>query len=167
MLVPSSRNEIVDALATLIMVHTSHPSLSQLETIAKKLVNVYPNAADKVPGGSNYVSFYNYYVFQISVFFIQASWKTKLQNKFKNLNRKTNIIQPSKKRKIIENDLTPTCTSSQLDEYNRHKAKMKNIYDSNKWVFSSICTMLSETYGKFSCELINTTINRNKTKVDN
>ena len=162
MLVPSSRNEIVDALATLIMVHTSHPSLSQLETIAKKFVNVYPNAADKVPGGSNYVSFYNYYVFQISVFFIQASWKTKLQNKFKNLNRKTNIIQPSKKRKIIENDLTPTCTSSQLDEL-----KLKYMIAINGYSHLSVQCFQKHNYGKFSCELINTTINRNKTKVDN
>ena len=55
-LLPCQRNEIVDSLATLIMVHTTHPSSVQLEKIATKFIEVYPSAADQVPGGKPYVS---------------------------------------------------------------------------------------------------------------
>ena len=55
-ILPSARNEIVDALATIIMLETTHPSSQQLEKVAMKLVSVYPSIADKVPGGTAYVS---------------------------------------------------------------------------------------------------------------
>lgn len=55
-LLPSARNEIVDALATIIMLETTHPSSQQLEKVAIKLVSFYPNIADKVPGGTAFVS---------------------------------------------------------------------------------------------------------------
>ena len=42
-LLPCQRNEIVD-------------SLVQLEKIATKFIEVYPSAADQVPGGKPYVS---------------------------------------------------------------------------------------------------------------
>ena len=55
-LLPASRNEIVDSLATIIMLHTTHPSSRELEKVAIKLIKMHPNTADKVPGGTAYVS---------------------------------------------------------------------------------------------------------------
>lgn len=55
-LLPVARNEIVDSIATLIMVHTMYPTSDQLEKVAMKLLRVYPSIADKVPGGIPYVS---------------------------------------------------------------------------------------------------------------
>ena len=52
---PCQRNEIV-TLATLIMVHTTHPSSVQLRKIATKFIEMYPSAADQVPGDKPYVS---------------------------------------------------------------------------------------------------------------
>ena len=44
-ILPSARNEIVDALATIIMLETTHPSSQQFEKVAMKLVSVYPSIA--------------------------------------------------------------------------------------------------------------------------
>ena len=52
-LLPSSRNEIVDSLATIIM---THPSSKQLESVAMRLITTHPCIADKVPGGTAHVS---------------------------------------------------------------------------------------------------------------
>ena len=63
-LLPASRNEIFDSLATIIMLHTTHPSSKVLEKVAIKLIKVHP---DKVPGVTAYVIEYtllfcnNYY----------------------------------------------------------------------------------------------------------
>ena len=58
-LLPPSKNKIVDSLATIITVCFilyTHPSSRQLEKVATKLISVYPNAFDRVPGGTAYVS---------------------------------------------------------------------------------------------------------------
>ena len=55
-LLPSNRNEIVDAVATLIMLHTTHPIAKQLEKVAINLVKTHPSTGDKVPGGASHVS---------------------------------------------------------------------------------------------------------------
>ena len=38
------------------MVHTTHPSSVQLEMIATKFIEMYPSAADQVPGDKPYIS---------------------------------------------------------------------------------------------------------------
>ena len=53
---PAARNEIVDSLATIIMLHTTHPSSQQLEKVAVKMIKVHPSTADQLPGGTPYVS---------------------------------------------------------------------------------------------------------------
>ena len=45
-LLPPSRYEIVDSLAKIIMLHTTHPSSKQIEKVAMKLISVNPNAVD-------------------------------------------------------------------------------------------------------------------------
>ena len=68
------------------MLNTTHPSSAQLEKVAMRFIGLYPSASDKVPGGTPYVSviIVNYIKF---INFAKASWKRKLQNKFKNLHR--------------------------------------------------------------------------------
>ena len=48
---PAARNEIVDSLSTIIMLHTIHPSSQQLEKVAKKMIKVHLCTADQLPGG--------------------------------------------------------------------------------------------------------------------
>lgn len=55
-LLPATRNEIIDSLSTLIMVHTTHPTSAQLEIIAENFIKKFPVAADQVPGGKPHVS---------------------------------------------------------------------------------------------------------------
>ena len=52
---PAARNEIVDSLATIIMLHTMYPTSQQLEKVAMKMIKVHPSTADQVPGGTPYV----------------------------------------------------------------------------------------------------------------
>ena len=55
-LLSSNRNEIVDALATVIMLHTTHPSAKDLEKVAINLVKTHPSVGDRVPGSASHVS---------------------------------------------------------------------------------------------------------------
>ena len=59
-MLPAARNEIVDSLATMIMVHTDRPSSKEMEKVLQKLVSKFPVIADKVPGGSPYVNMYHF-----------------------------------------------------------------------------------------------------------
>lgn len=59
-LLPAARDEIVDSLATMIMVHTDRPSSKEMEKVLQKLVSKFPVIADKVPGGSPYVNMYHF-----------------------------------------------------------------------------------------------------------
>jgi hypothetical protein len=139
-LLPASRNEIVDSLSTIIMLETKHPSANQLEKVALRLISVYPTIADKLPGGCPY-----------------ASWKKKLQNKFKNLNRPERrrqlgfinetdeTHQPTKKIKLVD-DVSAMTTPSQEEEYQRNKLKLKQLYDSNKWSLTGMKSLMSETF---------------------
>ena len=54
---PAARNEIVDSLSTIIMLHTTHPSSQQLEKVTMKMIKVHPSTADQLPGGTPYVSY--------------------------------------------------------------------------------------------------------------
>jgi hypothetical protein len=142
-LLPASRNEIVDSLSTIIMLETKHPSANQLEKVALRLISVYPTIADKLPGGCPY-----------------ASWKKKLQNKFKNLNRPERrrqlgfinetdeTHQPTKKIKLVD-DVSAMTTPSQEEEYQRNKLKLKQLYDSNKWSLTGMKSLMSETFGGY------------------
>lgn len=146
-LLPSARNEIIDALATIILLETTHHTSNQLQKIAIRLVSVYPNIGDKVPGGPNYVSQIPIYLYCFCDF--KASWKRKLQNKFKNLHRtdrfKTAGLtpEPPQKRAKMDNDTS----QSTIAEYKRHASKLKEIYKSKKGVLSGMRDLLSETYG--------------------
>ena len=61
-LTSAARNEIINALAKLIMVNTRYPSAKKLERLAEKLVIQHPTLRDSV--GSGYVSCtYMYTVF--------------------------------------------------------------------------------------------------------
>ena len=51
-ILPASRNEIVDSLATMIMMHTTSAELQQ---VALMFIQKYPHASDKVPRGAPYV----------------------------------------------------------------------------------------------------------------
>ena len=62
------------------------------------------------------------------------------------------LEKPTKKFKVAEDN--SEVTSSQVDEYARHKASLKKIYESNKWVFSTISSLLTETYRKLMCMCI-------------
>ncbi len=53
-LTKKARDEIVNSLATLMLVHTSRPSPDDLTTVCKRLVRKYPVLKDKVDSG--YVS---------------------------------------------------------------------------------------------------------------
>ena len=55
MLLSSNRNEIVDALATVLMLHTTHPSAKDLEKVAINLVKTHPSVGDRVPGSASHV----------------------------------------------------------------------------------------------------------------
>ena len=57
-LTPQARNKIINALATLIMLYTTHPSAKKLSRVAERLVSQYPCLCDSV--GSGYVSVYNF-----------------------------------------------------------------------------------------------------------
>ena len=82
---------------------------------------------------------------------MKATWKKKLQNKFKNLHRPDRArtagvlfdTPVAKKLKIMSDDPTP----SEMDAYERHKAKMKQLYQSNKWSSSGLSSLLNETCG--------------------
>ena len=78
----------------------------------------------------------------------------KIQNKFKNLHRperaRTSGVffdNPSaKKLKLMSsNDPTP----SEIDAYEKHKAKMRELYKNKKWSSSSLSSLLNETYGMY------------------
>ncbi len=79
-------------------------------------------------------------------------------NKFKNLHRparaRTSGIalddnaSSTKRVKLSDADNTPP-TSSALQEYQRHKKKLKDLYCSKKWIYSSLCSLMDETYGMF------------------
>ena len=49
---PAARNEIVDSLYTIIMLHTTHPSSQQLEKVVMKMIKVYPSTAYQLPIGT-------------------------------------------------------------------------------------------------------------------
>jgi hypothetical protein len=51
-ILPASRNEIVDSLATCILMHTNYPSAPELQKFAEMFI---PNASDEVPGGAVYM----------------------------------------------------------------------------------------------------------------
>jgi RIO-like serine/threonine protein kinase len=51
-----SRDEIVKALSTVMLVHTIHPDANDYNVICKKLVDKHPVLKDHV--GSGYVNFY-------------------------------------------------------------------------------------------------------------
>ena len=78
----------------------------------------------------------------------KALWKRKLQNKFKNLNRpergkSLGLIDespPTKKPKLIDDFLPPT--HSQQEEYSRNKLKLKQLYESEKWILTSIQSLV-------------------------
>ena len=55
-LLPAAHNEIVDSIATVIMLNTTHPSSAQLEKVVMRFIGLYPSASDKVPGGTPYVN---------------------------------------------------------------------------------------------------------------
>lgn len=46
-----ARVEIVNSLATLMLVHTSRPSPSDLTTVSRRLVEKHPKLKDKVDNG--------------------------------------------------------------------------------------------------------------------
>ena len=78
----------------------------------------------------------------------------KTSNKFKNLHRperaRTSGVlfdNPSaKKFKLMSsNDPTP----SEIDAYEKHKAKMRELYKNKKWSSSSLSSLLNETYGMY------------------
>ena len=127
-LLPAARNEIVDSIATVIILNTTHPSSAQLEKVAMRFIGLYPSASDKVPGGTPYVSviIVNYIKF---INFAKASWKRKLQNKFKNLHRPNraknagiDLETPTLKRfKLGSEKVSTTLSTSQLEEYSKHK----------------------------------------------
>ena len=48
------RDEIINSLSTLMLVHTSHPTPDDYTTVCRRLVEKYPNLKDKVDSG--YVS---------------------------------------------------------------------------------------------------------------
>ncbi len=52
-LLSSNRNEIVDALATVIMLHTTHPSTKDLQKLAIHLVKTHPSVCDQVPASAS------------------------------------------------------------------------------------------------------------------
>ena len=62
------------------------------------------------------------------------------------------LEKPSKKFKVAE--VNSEAASSQIDEYSRHKASLKKIYESNKWVFLTASSLLIETYRKLICTCI-------------
>ena len=52
----SSRNEIVDSLATHIMLYTHSPTAKELELVALRFIKTHPSAADMVKGATAHVS---------------------------------------------------------------------------------------------------------------
>ena len=57
-----ARNEIIDSLATLMLVHTRRPIPDDLTTICHRLVEKYPTLRDKVNNGyvSTYKTFFSH-----------------------------------------------------------------------------------------------------------
>ena len=53
---PTSRDEIVNSLATVILLECSRPTAQQLEKVASRLIAVHPTLADKLSCGIPYVS---------------------------------------------------------------------------------------------------------------
>ena len=91
--------------------------------------------------------------------FVQASWKRKLVGKFKNLNRQERAQRlglidsdvsdgpPTKKSKTADDSQSaPSC--SEQEEYARNKAKLKQVYEFNKQILSSIKSLIKETSSK-------------------
>lgn len=77
----------------------------------------------------------------------------KLQNKFKNLHRPERALKCGvdldepmcKKFKSAEPE---DISSSKLDEYKRHKKTLQNMFLSNKWVLSTVCDLVTQTFGQ-------------------
>lgn len=60
------RDEIINSLSTLMLVHTSHPTPDDYTTVCRRLVEKYPNLKDKVDSGyvsTSDKSFNNYVIF--------------------------------------------------------------------------------------------------------
>ena len=51
----------------------------------------------------------------------------------------------AKRLKMVDSEPT----ASETDAYERHKTKMKQIYQSNKWSCDSLSSLLDETHGTF------------------
>ena len=84
----------------------------------------------------------------------KASWKRKLQNKFKNLHcpdriKSSGLEPPLKKLKNDSTSDSIPLNASALAEYTKHKTKLKQIYESKKGVISGMCDLLSETFGMY------------------
>ena len=107
-----------------------------------------------MPGGTPYVSviIVNYIKF---INFAKASWKRKLQNKFKNLHRPNraknagiDLETPTlKKFKLGSEKVSTTLSTSQLEEYSKHKKKIQQAFESSNWVYSGMCSLMTETFG--------------------
>jgi hypothetical protein len=127
------RDEIVNSLSTLMLVHTSHPTPEDYTTICRRLVGKYPNLKDKVDSG-------------------YSSWRMKLRKKFKNLRRPSRSIKagitlspPTKKSKAMDNDKISSISSDDLNTYERNIEFIQRSFYSKKWSVSSMIVLLGET----------------------
>lgn len=127
-----ARDEIINSLATCIMLYTTSPTAVERRRVCQRLVETHHTLKDSV--GSGY-----------------DSWARKLTDKFKNLHRsdraeKAGIkLQPIKRAKVDEVDeMFPTSTD--LEVYDRHNTKMHTDYLSGKWSVSSISSLMEETF---------------------
>ena len=50
-LTPKARDEIIHSLATLMMVHTIHPSPQDYNMVCSRLIKTYPLLKDQIDGG--------------------------------------------------------------------------------------------------------------------
>ena len=87
---------------------------------------------------------------------LQDSWKTKLQNKFKNLHRPERartagiVLEEGgsspKKTEIIWFSEVKV-TNSDMDEYQRNIKTLKMSYESKKWTLNGLKSLMTETSG--------------------
>ena len=67
-LTKKASDEIVNSLATLMLVHTSRPSPDDFTTVCKRLAEKYPALKDKVDGGYvSYMYMYSHVFFNVAL----------------------------------------------------------------------------------------------------
>ena len=156
-LTSKAKDEIINSLATLMLVHTVRPKPADLNTMAASLARIHPSLKDTSATGFVSVCLDIAVSIYIITYSVQYTWKKKLRNKFKNLRaEKAGIVVPPPKKARVEQSIDGDCAgsstsgqnesfASDLAEYESNVKHLQKVYKSRKWTVLGMSLLLDLT----------------------